>query len=62
VIFVKVDGNRRITLFKRDEAEVWAIFTDLLIERELKELMAVDDSLGIQENINSSEETFDILE
>ena len=46
--YVKVDGNRRITLFKRDEAEVWAIFTDLLIERELKESTTMDDSLGIK--------------
>ena len=36
VAYIKVDGNRRITLFKEDERVVWAIFTDLLVERELK--------------------------
>jgi len=62
--FVKVDGNRRITIFKKDEVEVWAIFTDLLVEKELEEGFPKDDSIGLQESIilNPSEETFDTLE
>ena len=33
--FVKIDGNRRITIFKEDDTYVWAIFTDMLIKQEL---------------------------
>ncbi len=32
VAYVKVDGNRRITVFKQDDATVKVIFKDLLIE------------------------------
>jgi hypothetical protein len=32
--FVKIDGNRRITIFKQDELHVWAYFTDLLIKKD----------------------------
>jgi len=34
--YVKIDGNRRITLFKENDMYVWAIFTDMLVETELK--------------------------
>jgi len=34
--YVKVDGNRRITIFKQDELHVWAIFTDMLVTRDWK--------------------------
>jgi len=27
--YVKVDGNRRITIFKEDDLHVWAVFTDM---------------------------------
>jgi hypothetical protein len=30
--FVKVNGNRRITIFKEDEVHVWAVFTDMTIK------------------------------
>jgi hypothetical protein len=33
---VKVDGNRRITIYKQDDQFVIANFTDLLVENELK--------------------------
>ncbi|KPK84621.1 MAG: hypothetical protein AMS27_09445 [Bacteroides sp. SM23_62_1] len=33
--FVKVDGNRRITIFKEDDIHVWAVFTDMLAKREM---------------------------
>lgn len=29
--YVKIDGNRRITVFREDEMHVWAIFTDMLV-------------------------------
>lgn len=32
--YVKVDGNRRITIFKTDDLHVWAVFTDMLVKRE----------------------------
>jgi hypothetical protein len=31
--YVKIDGNRRITIFREDELHVWAIFTDLLVAK-----------------------------
>lgn len=31
--FVKIDGNRRITIFRGDELYVWAVFTDLLVQQ-----------------------------
>jgi hypothetical protein len=34
--FVKVDGNRRITIYRETESEVKVLFTDLLIEAEIK--------------------------
>lgn len=34
--YVKIDGNRRISIFKGDDMHVWAIFTDMLLEKELK--------------------------
>lgn len=30
--YVKIDGNRRITVFSSDEMHVWAIFRDMLVE------------------------------
>lgn len=32
--YVKIDGNRRITVFREDEMYVWAIFTDLLVAND----------------------------
>ena len=34
--YVKIDGNRRISIFKKNEMEVEVLFTDLLLEEELK--------------------------
>lgn len=31
VVWVKIDGNRRITVFRRDELLVWAYFTDMSV-------------------------------
>ena len=36
--FVKLDGNRRISIFKENETYVWAIFTNMLIDRSTKDL------------------------
>lgn len=32
--YVKIDGNRRITIYKRDDLYVWAVFTDLLAKND----------------------------
>jgi hypothetical protein len=33
--YVKIDGNRRISIFKENDLYVWAIFTDLLVRKDL---------------------------
>jgi len=38
IAYVKVDGNRRISIFKEDDTYVWAIFTDLTVDRKMKDL------------------------
>jgi len=35
--YIKVDGNRRITIFKEDGLHVWAVFTDMLVKRDLND-------------------------
>jgi len=37
IAYVKVNGNRRITIFKEDDMHVWAIFTDMLVEKEVND-------------------------
>ncbi|MEO5600756.1 MAG: hypothetical protein ABIR06_07505 [Cyclobacteriaceae bacterium] len=37
VIYYKIDGKRRINLFKKDDQFVQAVFTDLKVEKHLKE-------------------------
>jgi len=57
--YIKVDGNRRITIFKMDERNVWAIFTDLLIEEEIKNLKDPENNQDVQKNekVDPLEET-----
>lgn len=31
--FVKVNGNRRVTIFKQDDRHVWAVLTDMLVKQ-----------------------------
>ena len=40
--FVKIDGNRRITIFKEDDMHVWAVFTDMLIKNQLDSLSKIN--------------------
>jgi hypothetical protein len=35
--FVKIDGNRQISIFKEDDLHVWAIFTDMLVKKEVSD-------------------------
>ena len=36
-VYYKMDGKRRINLFKRDDQFVEAVFTDLEVEKSIKE-------------------------
>lgn len=45
--YVKIDGNRRITIFKQDELHVWAVFTDM------SEKKGWIDSISQPENIQN---------
>ena len=36
--YVKIDGNRRITIFIQNDLYVWAVFTDFSVKKELSEL------------------------
>ena len=38
--YVKIDGNRRITIFKQDDLHVWAVFTDMLVKKGWKDSSA----------------------
>ncbi len=33
--YLKIDGNRRISIFKQDDSHVWALFTDMLVKSGL---------------------------
>ena len=33
IAYVKIDGNRRITIFKENDLRVWAVFTDLSVKK-----------------------------
>ena len=35
--YTKINGNRRITIFKEDDMHVWAVFTDMSVKRDLED-------------------------
>jgi len=35
--YIKLNGNRRITIFKEDEMNVWAVFTDMSVMKEIND-------------------------
>lgn len=37
IAYVKIDGNRRISIFKKDEMTVFAVFTDMMVKKELND-------------------------
>jgi hypothetical protein len=45
--YVKINGNRRITIFIEDDLHVWAVFTDLSVKKEW------NDSASKPENIQN---------
>lgn len=46
--YIKIDGNRRITIFKEDEMSVWAVFTDMSVKKEMSDTSGIRN---IPENI-----------
>jgi hypothetical protein len=45
--YVKIDGNRRITIFVGDDLHVWAVFTDMSVKK------GWNDSISKPENITT---------
>ena len=41
--YVKINGNRRITIFIEDDLHAWAVFTDLSIKKEFSDLTPIID-------------------
>jgi hypothetical protein len=37
IAYVKIDGNRQISLFKENDTFVWAIFTDMSVKKEVSD-------------------------
>lgn len=46
--YVKIDGNRRITIFRGDELYVWALFTDLLVKQGWNNIGTDTTAIGKQ--------------
>lgn len=42
--YVNISGNRRISIFKEDELHVWAVFTDMLVTKELPDSSRVKNN------------------
>ena len=40
IAYVKVNGNRRITIFMEDELHVWAVFTDMSVKNALNDSLS----------------------
>jgi hypothetical protein len=51
--YVKIDGNRRITIFTKDELHVWAVFTDMLAKKDTVRRSPVENI--VKDTINTSE-------
>lgn len=48
--YVKLDGNRRITIFREDEMYVWAVISDMSVIKEIADTSATaDTSVNIME-------------
>lgn len=45
IAYVKIDGNRRITIFKQNDTYVWAVFTDMLVSKSWN--VPVNDSTNL---------------
>lgn len=45
IAYVKIDGNRRITIFVEDDLHVWALFTDLSQKRDWSNISPVPENI-----------------
>jgi len=45
--YVKINGNRRITIFKQDDLHVWALFTDMTVKKGWNESVTQPENLQI---------------
>ena len=41
--YIKLDGNRRITIFRENEMNVWAVFSDMSVMKELYDQSRIRD-------------------
>jgi hypothetical protein len=41
--YIKMDGNRRITIFRENDLNVWAVFSDMSVVKELFNQSRIDD-------------------
>ena len=41
--YVKIDGNRRITIFKENELNVWAVFSDMTVLKSANDTSVIGD-------------------
>lgn len=49
--YVKIDGNRRISIFKEDDSHVWALFKDMSIEEDKNAPDTGNNGFDIREDI-----------
>jgi hypothetical protein len=43
--YVKIDGNRRITIFIEDDLHVWAVFTDMSVKKDWNEAASKPENI-----------------
>lgn len=51
--YVKIDGNRRITIFIQDDLHVWAVFTDMSVKKDWRIPSAIPQN-SLEGNITDS--------
>lgn len=48
--YVKIDGNRRITVFTEDESHVWVLFKDMTVDED-EEAPTFENNIDIREDL-----------
>jgi len=49
--YIKLNGNRRITVFKENEMNVWAVFTDMSVIKEINDTSGAGNFPGDTTNV-----------
>jgi len=49
--YVKIDGNRRITIFKENDSRVWAVFKDMSVDEDEISSPKQDNEFDIRDDI-----------